>query len=68
MDNNNEQAVADAIAWVTLGGLQFASNELQNNDQVVTAAVTQCGNESQYASSELHNNKQVVIAAVAQEG
>ena len=44
--------------------LQFVSNELSNNEQAVTAAVTQNGCVMEYASDEMRNNKQVVTAAV----
>ena len=47
------------LAAVTQNGnaLQYASDELKNDKDVVLAAVTQNGNALGYASAELRNDK-----------
>ena len=50
------------------GALQYASEELQNDKEVVMAAVTQSGHSLQYSSEELKNDKEVVLAAVTRNG
>jgi len=48
--------------------LQYASDELKNDKEVVLAAVSNIGWTLQYASEELKNDKEVVLAAVSNEG
>jgi len=47
---------------------EFASEELQNNEAVVTAAAGQNGMALEFTTEELQNNKQVVLTAVAGNG
>ena len=53
------------LAAVTQDGdaLQDASDELQNDKEVVLAAVAQDGDALEYASDELQNDEEVVLAA-----
>ena len=46
--------------------LQYASEELKGDREVVLAAVNQIGDALQYASEELQSDKEVVIAAINQ--
>jgi hypothetical protein len=48
--------------------LQYASDDLKADKEVVLAAVTQNGNALQYASEDLKADKEVVLAAVTQNG
>jgi len=48
--------------------LEFASNQLQNNKQIVLAAVQIHGLSLEFASIELRSDKQVVLSAVKQNG
>ena len=48
--------------------LQFASPRLQNDKQIVLAAVRQNGLALQFASASLQDDKEVVLAAVRQNG
>jgi len=48
--------------------LQFASNQLQNNKNIVIEAVKQNGLVLQLISNELKNDKDVVLQAVKQNG
>ena len=44
--------------------LQFISEDLQNNPEVVLAAVSQSGRALQYASDSLRNDREFILAAV----
>ena len=48
--------------------LEHASAELQNDNEIVLAAVSQNGDALQYASAELQNDRDFVLAAVLQNG
>ena len=48
--------------------LQYASEELKKDKDVVMVAVAQNGLALEYASDELKNDKEVVMAAVTQKG
>ena len=48
--------------------LQYAPENIKNNEKVVLAAVQQNGNSLQYASEDMKNNEKVVLAAVQQSG
>ena len=48
--------------------LQYASEELKNNKEVVLEAVKQNGNALQYTSKELKNDKEVVLISVEENG
>ena len=48
--------------------MEYASEQLQNDEEVVLAAVTDCGVALQYASDKLQNDKAIVLAAVSQDG
>ena len=50
------------------GALKHVSGELQNDKDVVLAAVALRGLALRFASKELQNNKDVALAAVAQSG
>lgn len=54
-----------ADGWVEL---KTASEELRNNPEVVTAAVTAAGAALQYASEEMRHDRSVVLAAVTSNG
>ena len=43
--------------------LEYASNELKNNKEIVLEAVKQNGYSLQYASNELKNDKEIVYYA-----
>ena len=49
-------------------GLQFASEKLRNDKEVVREAIKQNGYTIRYASEELKNDKEVVLEAVKQNG
>jgi hypothetical protein len=48
--------------------LMLASSALQDDKEVVLAAVKKCGNALEYASATLRNDKDVVLAAVKKNG
>ena len=48
--------------------LEFCNSELQNDKEVVLAAVKQFGYALQYASTNLQSDREVVLAAVTQTG
>ena len=48
--------------------LEYASDELKNDREVVMKAVNQRGCASEYASDELRNDREVVMEAVKQNG
>ncbi len=50
------------------GSLQYASNELKSDKDVVMAAVKQVGWTLHYATNELKNDRDVVMSAVIQDG
>jgi hypothetical protein len=57
------------LAEVKQDGLQLVfATKLQNDKEVVLAAVNQCGWALEHASAELRNDKEVVLAAVNQNG
>ena len=58
------------VAAVTQRGdaLQFASNDLKGEKEVVMAAITQNGCALEYACRQSQNDKEVVVAAVTQQG
>ena len=60
----------DTINNLTQNGnaLQYVSDELKNDKEVVLAAITEDGRALEYASDELKNDKEVVLAAVTQYG
>lgn len=47
--------------------LQYASEELQSDREVVLAAVSQNGQALKYVSKELESDKEVVMAAFSQD-
>ena len=55
---------AERKHWIDL----FGSAELQQDREVVLAAVQQHGNALMYASAELKKDREVVLAAVQQDG
>ena len=46
--------------------LEYASKELQNDREVVLAAVTQNGYALNFASEELKRDREVVLAAIVE--
>jgi hypothetical protein len=44
--------------------LEFASSEIQDNDEVVLSAVIDSGTAIQYASQRLRSNKKIIVPAV----
>jgi hypothetical protein len=48
--------------------LEYASDDLKNDREVVLAAVQQNGLALEYASDDLKNDREVVLAAVQQDG
>lgn len=48
--------------------LQHASEEMKNNEAIVTAAVQQNVAALKYASEEMKNNEPIVMVAVLQDG
>ena len=48
--------------------LEYASEKLQNDKEIVLAAVKQSGYALKYAANEFKNDKNVVLAAVKQNG
>merc|ERR1712224_46450 len=48
--------------------LQFASEEMKKNEQIVLAAVQQNGFALEFASEGMKKNEQIVLAAVQQNG
>merc|ERR1712228_861283 len=53
-----------------MGGrsLVYASEDMENNEKVVLAAVQQDGLSLVFASEDMKNNEKVVLAAVQQDG
>merc|ERR1712224_340697 len=68
----NEQTVllSKTLAAVQKNGhaLEYASEEMKKNEQIVLAAVQQDGCALRYASEEMKQNEQIVLAAVQQHG
>ena len=48
--------------------LEFASERLKDNEEIVKEAVKQYGLALEYASEELQNNEEIVMEAVKQYG
>ena len=48
--------------------LEFASDELKNDKEIVLLAISQYGEALYYASDELRNDKEIVMAAIKQDG
>ena len=48
--------------------LEFASEELQSDHEIVMAAVSQYGVALKHASEELQSDHEIVLAAVSQNG
>ena len=55
------------MAWDG-SALEFASEELQGNREIVTSAVTICSHALRFASVPLRGDKQVVLQAMATSG
>jgi hypothetical protein len=47
--------------------LRYANSSLQDNHEIVLAAVERAGGAVQYASEELQHNHSIVLAAVRQD-
>jgi predicted patatin/cPLA2 family phospholipase len=69
---NNKKFILEVIKKYTQkyenSILQFVNEDLQNDKDIVFAAVIQNGVALRFASKELRNNKEVVLAAVKNEG
>ena len=48
--------------------LQYTSNEMQKDKEVVLVAVAQHGQALRYASDDLQKDKEVVLTAIRQDG
>jgi tetratricopeptide (TPR) repeat protein len=59
-----DNGVSLPSGWV----LEFASAELQDDYEMVSLAVSQCGGALKFASTRLRGQKNVVITAVKQDG
>ena len=65
--NKNKELIKQIISSDGLA-LQFASDELRNDEEVVLEAVIKDGLALQFASGELRNNIKVVLEAVKKDG
>ena len=66
--NNIIKNYETAVKLITINGLilGYASEELQNNSELVRLAVTQSGEALRYASEELQNSPEIVRLATIQ--
>ena len=61
---SKEVVMVAVTSGLSSHALQYASDELKNDKEVVMAAVNHYGYNLKYASDELKGDKEVVIAAV----
>ena len=65
---NNKEIVMLAVAQRRFNGLQYVSEELQDDRDVVLLAVQHDGRALEYASDRLRSDKEIVLVAVQQDG
>ena len=66
----DDPAKRDMLARVKKDGyaLQYASEELKGDREIVQAAVSQVGYALQFASAQLRGDREIVLVAVSQKG
>ena len=64
---NDKNIIIAALKSGRINALEYASDELKNDREILLVAVTKNGLALEYASKELKNDREIVLAAVKQD-
>lgn len=68
MSEQNIVSIVQAVIQEHPGALEYASEELKGNRDLVLTVVQQCGSALQYAAADMKDDGRIVLAAVQNDG